>query len=98
MTKQIYLNYHYKIGIYLETFQLIHLLVFSIVLCSLCICKLIYYVFNPTKQHSELIFIFSVHDLHSMVLEIPDILSTSSDNEVDINLKLSTNLSLHEIV
>ena len=50
--------------------------------------------FNPTKQHSELIFIFSIHDLHSILLKIPDMLSTSSDNEVDINLKLSINFSL----
>ena len=35
-----------------------------------------------------------MHDLHSILLKIPDILSTSSDNEVDINLKLSINLSL----
>ena len=49
--------------------------------------------FNPTKQHSELIFIFSMHDLHSILLKIPDVLSTSSDNEVGVNLKLSINLS-----
>ena len=52
----------------------------------------------PTKQHSELIFIFSMHDLHSMLLKIPDILSRSSDKEVGINLKLSINLSLPVIV
>ena len=39
-----------------------------------------------------------MHDLHSMVLKIPDKISASSDNEVDINLKLSINFSLHEIV
>ena len=39
-----------------------------------------------------------MHDLHSMVLKIPDMLSTSSDNQVDINLKLSINLSLYVIV
>ena len=39
-----------------------------------------------------------MHDLHSILLKIPDLLSTSSDNEVDINLKLSINLSLHVIV
>ena len=39
-----------------------------------------------------------MNDLHSIVLKIPDILSTSSDNEADINLKLSINLSLREIV
>ena len=38
-----------------------------------------------------------MHDLHSILLKIPDILSASSDNEVDINLKLSKNLSLHAI-
>ena len=39
-----------------------------------------------------------MHDLHSILLKISDILSTSSDNEVDINLKLSINLSLRVIV
>ena len=42
--------------------------------------------------------LFSVHDLHSILLKFPVILSTSPDNEVDINLKLSMNLSLYEIV
>ena len=42
--------------------------------------------------------LFSVHDLHSVLLNFPDMLSTSSDNEVDINLKLSINLSLYAIV
>ena len=42
--------------------------------------------------------LFSAHDFHSMLLNFPDILSTSSDNEVDINLKLSINLSLYVIV
>ena len=54
--------------------------------------------FNPIKQHSELIFIFSMHYLHSILLKIPDMLSTSSDNEVGINLKLSINLSLYVII
>ena len=36
--------------------------------------------------------LFSAHDLHSMLLNFPDILSTSSDNEVGINLKLTINL------
>ena len=55
--------------------------------------------FNPTKQHSELIFlIFSTHDLHFILLKNPDVLSTISDNEVAINLKLSVNLSLCVIV
>ena len=54
--------------------------------------------FNPTIQHSELVFIFSMHDLHSILLKIPDVLSASSDNEVGINLKLSINLSLYVIV
>ena len=40
---------------------------------------------------------FSMHDLHSILSKIPDILSTSSNNEVDINIKLSINLSLHVI-
>ena len=89
--KQIYLNYHYKIGIYLETFRLIHLLVFSVLIYILYICKLIYHFFNPTKQHSELTLFLSIHDL-----KIPDVLSASSDNELDI--KLSINLSLYVIV
>ena len=54
--------------------------------------------FNPTKQHCEIIFIVSMHDLHSTLLKISDVLSTSSDREVDINLKLSINLSLHVTV
>ena len=36
-----------------------------------------------------------MHDLHSILYKIPDLLSTSSDNEVGINLKLSINLSLY---
>ena len=39
-----------------------------------------------------------MHDLHSILLKIPDILSTSSGNEVKINLELSINLSLRVIV
>ena len=39
-----------------------------------------------------------MHDLHFILLKIADILSTSSDNEVDINLKLSINFSLRVIV
>ena len=39
-----------------------------------------------------------MHDLDSILLKIPDVLSTSSDNEVGINLKLSINLSLYVIV
>ena len=35
--------------------------------------------------------------MHSILLKFPDMLSTSSDNEVGINLKLSINLSLYEI-
>ena len=93
ITKQIYKDYHYKIGKYLEIFHLIHLLIFSILFCIPCVCKLIYYFFTSTKQHSELILIFSMHDLHSILLKVPDMLSTSSDNEVDINLKLSINFS-----
>ena len=39
-----------------------------------------------------------MHDLHSTLLKIPDVLSTSSDKEVGKNLKLSINLSLYVIV
>ena len=39
-----------------------------------------------------------MHDLHSILLKIPDVLSTSSDNEVGLNLQLSINLSLYVIV
>ena len=39
-----------------------------------------------------------MHDLHSILLKIPDVLSTSSDNEVDVNLKLSINSSLYVTV
>ena len=39
-----------------------------------------------------------MHDLHSILLKIPDVLSTSSDNGVGINLKLSINLSLYVMV
>ena len=38
-----------------------------------------------------------MHDLHFIPLKIPDVLSTSFNNEVGINLKLSKNLSLHVI-
>ena len=63
----------------LESFQLIYLMVFSILFYILLICKLMY-------------------DLYSILLKIPDVISTRSNNEVDINLKLSINLSLHVIV
>ena len=43
-------------------------------------------------------FNFSMHDLHSSLLKISDVLSTGFDNEPFINLKLSTNLSLYVIV
>ena len=39
-----------------------------------------------------------MHDLHSILLKIPDVLSTSSDNEVGINLKLSILLSLYVVL
>ena len=39
-----------------------------------------------------------MHDLHSILLKIPNILSTSSDNEINLNLKLLINLSLVVIV
>ena len=39
-----------------------------------------------------------MHDLHSILLKIPNILSTSSDNEINLNLKLLINLSLLVIV
>ena len=39
-----------------------------------------------------------MHDLHSILLIIPDVLLTRFDNESDINLKLSINLSLYVIV
>ena len=39
-----------------------------------------------------------MYDLHSILLKIPDVISTRSNNEVDINLKLSINLNLHVIV
>ena len=35
-----------------------------------------------------------MYELHSLLLKIPDILSTSSDYEVDINLRLSINLRI----
>ena len=38
-----------------------------------------------------------IHDLYSILLKIADVLSTSFDNEVGINLKLSINLSLYVI-
>ena len=73
-------------------------MVFSILPYIFYICKRISYFFNPTKQHSELIFIFSIHDLHFILLKILDVLLTSSDNEVGINLKLSIYLSMYVIV
>ena len=39
-----------------------------------------------------------MHDLHSILLKVPDTLSKSSDNEVNINLKLSINFRLCVIV
>ena len=39
-----------------------------------------------------------MHDLHSALVKIPDKLSTRSDNEAYMNLKLSINLSLYVIV
>ena len=39
-----------------------------------------------------------MHCLHSILLKIPDVLSASSDNEVDINIKLSINLRLYVII
>ena len=39
-----------------------------------------------------------MHDLHSILLTLPDVLSTSSDNEVGINLKLSILLSLYVVL
>ena len=39
-----------------------------------------------------------MHDLHSSLLKISDVLPTSSDDEVEINLKLSINLSLYVTV
>ena len=41
--------------------------------------------------------LLSTHDLHSIPLKFPDILS-SYDNEIGINLKPSINLSLYAIV
>ena len=39
-----------------------------------------------------------MHDLHSLLLKISDVLSTRFDNESCINLKLSINLRLYLIV
>ena len=39
-----------------------------------------------------------MHDLHYLLLKISDVLSTRFDNESEINLKLSINLSLYVIV
>ena len=39
-----------------------------------------------------------MHDLHSILLKIPNMLSTSSNNEINLNLKLLINLSLLVIV
>ena len=57
------------------------------------------FLINPSINflHSSHL-LFSVHDLHSVLLKFPDMLSTSSEKEVDINLKLSINLSLCVIV
>ena len=46
----------------------------------------------PIKSHSDLIFSQFMHALHSSLL-ISDKLSTGSDNEADVNLKLSIKLS-----
>ena len=39
-----------------------------------------------------------MHNLHSILLKIPDVLSASCDNEAGLNLKLIINLSLYVIV
>ena len=39
-----------------------------------------------------------MRDLHSILLKIPDVVSTRFDNESGINLKLSINLSLYVII
>ena len=39
-----------------------------------------------------------MHDLHSILLKIQDVLSTCFDNEVGINLKLSINLRLYVVI
>ena len=62
--------------------------------------------FSPAKLHSKLILFLSTHFLffflfffvHTLLIQTPDKLSTRSDNEADINLKLSINLSLCVIV
>ena len=51
---------------------------------------------NPSINFLHCSHLFYIHDLHSILLKIPDMLPTSSDNEVDINLKISINLSLYE--
>ena len=42
-------------------------------------------------------FFLSLHPLHTL-LQVSDKLLTRFDNELDINLRLSTNSSLHVIV
>ena len=59
------------------------------------ICNLLF--LNSIKLYSDLIFLFSIHALHSF-LQNSDKLSTRSDNLPTINLKLSINFSLHVIV
>ena len=39
-----------------------------------------------------------MHDLHSVLLKMPDVLSKSSHNQVGKNLKLSINLNLYVII
>ena len=57
------------------------------------------FLINPSISflHSSHL-LFSMYDLHSILLKFPDMLSTSFYNEVSINLKLSINFSLYVLV
>ena len=52
---------------------------------------------SPIKSHTDSFYFLSLHSLQPL-LQISGKLSTSLDNELDINLKLSINFSLYVIV
>ena len=59
----------------------------------------IFFFFLFFKFYTEWVnFFLSVQFVHTLLVKIPDKLSTRSDNEAKINLELSINLSLFEIV
>ena len=61
-----------------------------------CTCRLIYYLHNHCCYKLLIRFILSLHFLHCCLL-ISDKLSTRSDSDLFINLRLSMNFSFNVI-